>query len=115
MSRSVPLLPPILGWALESALDAARASVRDTAGEFVRWSVDRALPDGGQRTARRNAWVAMGVEARHARDRREAEAALSRAVRRASALAVHPSQGDRAALAGDGAAGPGATEARYSV
>ncbi|MDQ1677007.1 MAG: hypothetical protein QOC93_2151 [Actinomycetota bacterium] len=115
MNRPVPVLPPLLGWAVESAFDTARASARDAAGELVRWSVDRILPDGGQRTARRNAWAAMGVEARHARDRREAEAALHRAARRAAALAVHPSQGTRAALP-DGADGTrGATEVRYSV
>jgi hypothetical protein len=115
MKPSVPLLPPLLGWAVESALDTARASARDSAAEFVRWSADRLLPDGGQRTARRNAWVAMGVEARHARDRREAEAALDLATRRASARAVHPSQGARAVLVADDATGPGATEARFSV
>jgi hypothetical protein len=116
MRPSVPLLPPLLGWVVESALDSARTSARDTAGEFVRWSVDRLMPGGGQRTARRNAWVAMGVEARHSRDRREAEAALHRATRRAAGLAVHPSQGGRAALAAeDAAAAPGATGVVFSV
>ena len=116
MRPSVPLLPPLLGWAVESALDSARTSARDSAGEFVRWSVDRLLPDGGQRTARRNAWVAMGVEARHSRDRREAEADLHRAGRRAAGLAAHPSQGARAARgAEDAAAAPGATGVVFSV
>jgi hypothetical protein len=115
MRPSVPVLPPLLGWAVESALEAARSSARDTASGFLRWSVDRILPDGGQGTARRNAWVAMGIEARHARDRREAEAALHRATRRAAALAVHPSQGTRAVRAAEEPAGPGATEARFSV
>ena len=35
------------------------------------------LPEGGQRTARQNAWVAVGENARRARDRREADAALA--------------------------------------
>jgi hypothetical protein len=69
------------------------APLLDSAVTFARWSVDRVLPDGGQRTARQNAWIAMGTEARRARDRREGEAALARAVSRAAALAVHPSQG----------------------
>jgi hypothetical protein len=30
------------------------------------------LPEGGQRTARRNAWAAMSEDVRRARDRREA-------------------------------------------
>jgi hypothetical protein len=84
-----PLFPPAFGAAVDNAVGAAR----HTAGEFVRWSVEAVLPDGGQRTARQNAWIAMGEEARHARDRREAEAALSWAVMRSTALAAHPAQG----------------------
>jgi hypothetical protein len=106
MRPSVPLLSPLLG----SAIDTARASARDAAGEFVRWSVDRILPDGGQRTSRRNAWAAMGAEARHARDRREAEAAL----RRAAARAAHPARGPRAPRAAEDVA-PGAAGAVFSV
>jgi hypothetical protein len=75
-----------------SPVHAAVETAMTVATDFARWSVAQFLPDGGQRTARRNAWVAMGVEARHARDRREAEAALARAVRRSTALAAHPSQ-----------------------
>ena len=41
-----------------------------------------ALPDGGQRTARRNAWSAMSDDASRARERRAAEAALAAAARR---------------------------------
>jgi hypothetical protein len=111
MRPSVPLFPPLLGSAVESAIDTARASARDTAGEFVRWSVDRLLPGGGQRTARRNAWAAMGAEARHARDRREGEAAL----RRAAALAVHPSQGTARAARTTEDAAPGTAEAVSTV
>ena len=43
----------------------------------------RALPDGGQRTARRNAWAAMSEDAARARARRDARAALTAAARRA--------------------------------
>ena len=35
------------------------------------------LPEGGQRTARRNAWAAMSENARRARDRREAATAVA--------------------------------------
>ena len=38
-----------------------------------------ALPGGGQRTARRNAWAAMSADAVRARGRREADAAMARA------------------------------------
>ena len=34
------------------------------------------LPEGGQRTARRNAWAAMSEDSRRARDRYEAAAAF---------------------------------------
>lgn len=36
-----------------------------------------ALPHGGQRVARRNAWASMSADAAMARARREAEAALA--------------------------------------
>ena len=39
-----------------------------------------ALPHGGQRVARQNAWAATSAEAAWARSRREAELALQRAV-----------------------------------
>ena len=42
-----------------------------------------ALPGGGQRTARQNAWAGMSVDASRSRARREAEAALEVAVRNA--------------------------------
>ncbi|MFB9318395.1 hypothetical protein [Cryptosporangium minutisporangium] len=35
------------------------------------------LPEGGQRTARRNAWAAMSEDNRRARDRREAATAFA--------------------------------------
>ena len=92
MTRPVPRIPTGLGSAVESAFGVAR----HTAGGWVRRSVESVLPDGGQRTARRNAWVAMGVEARLARDRREASAALATATLRYAALAAHPAQGVRA-------------------
>lgn len=42
-----------------------------------------ALPGGGQRTARRNAWAGMSADAARARARREAAEALALAVQRA--------------------------------
>jgi hypothetical protein len=89
MTRSVSLFPPVFGRAVESALGAAYSS----AGGFVRWSVEQVLVDGGQATARRNAWIAMGREARLARDRREADEAMALAVLRAAAMAAHPAGG----------------------
>jgi len=35
------------------------------------------LPEGGQRTARRNAWAAMSEDVRRSRDRREAAGAFN--------------------------------------
>ena len=43
------------------------------------------LPHGGQRDARRNAWASMSADAQLARQRREADAAMDRAVLRARA------------------------------
>jgi hypothetical protein len=40
------------------------------------------LPHGGQRSARRNAWSAMSADAAFARNRRDAEHAISAAVAR---------------------------------
>ena len=42
-----------------------------------------ALPGGGQRTARRNAWSGMSADASRSRARRDAEASLEVAVRTA--------------------------------
>jgi hypothetical protein len=39
-----------------------------------------ALPHGGQRSARRNAWASMSTDAARARGRREADVAMDRAV-----------------------------------
>ena len=39
-----------------------------------------ALPHGGQRVARRNAWASMSAESAWARSRREAELAMQRAL-----------------------------------
>lgn len=41
-----------------------------------------ALPTGGQRTARRNAWAGMSADAERARALREAQAAMAAAVAR---------------------------------
>ena len=43
------------------------------------------LPHGGQRSARQNAWASMSSDASWARNRREADAAMDRALLRASA------------------------------
>jgi hypothetical protein len=45
-------------------------------------AVARLFPEGGQRTARRNAWAAMSSNATLARDRREADAAIAAAMSR---------------------------------
>jgi hypothetical protein len=49
------------------------------------------LPHGGQRSARRNAWSAMSADAAFARNRREAEHAMSAAVARAIRPSVRTS------------------------
>jgi hypothetical protein len=43
------------------------------------------LPHGGQRSARQNAWASMSSDASRARNRREADAAMDRALMRARA------------------------------
>lgn len=45
-----------------------------------------AIPHGGQRTARRNAWASMSTDASRARGRREADAAFAQSAFRAQAL-----------------------------
>ena len=45
--------------------------------ELMMMAISRIFPEGGQRTARRNAWAAMSTNATLARDRREADAALA--------------------------------------
>lgn len=42
-----------------------------------------AFPDGGQRSARRNAWAGMSADAARSRARAEAEEAMQEAVARA--------------------------------
>lgn len=46
-------------------------------GDVLLWSIGRLMPHGGQRTARRNAWLAMSEGAARARQRKEAETALT--------------------------------------
>ena len=46
-----------------------------------------ALPHGGQRLARRNAWAGMSADAAVGRARREANQAMDRALDRAAGLA----------------------------
>ena len=45
-----------------------------------------ALPHGGQRTARRNAWASMSTDAARARGRRDADAAMAQSAFRARSL-----------------------------
>ncbi len=47
-----------------------------------------ALPHGGQRLARRNAWAAQGADAVRGRARREADAAVALAVARSHSRAA---------------------------
>jgi hypothetical protein len=47
-----------------------------------------ALPHGGQRVARRNAWASMSAESAWARSRRVAELAMQRALTTSGANAV---------------------------
>ncbi len=51
--------------------------------QMVLTALGRLFPEGGQATARRNAWAAMSSNASHARDRREADAAITAALSRA--------------------------------
>ncbi|MBV9485012.1 MAG: hypothetical protein JO246_03050 [Frankiaceae bacterium] len=48
--------------------------------EMLRSLVEAVVPDVGLRTARRNAWAAMAADAKRARARVEAAAAVSAAV-----------------------------------
>jgi len=48
------------------------------------------FPEGGQRTARRNAWAEMSTNASHARDRREADAAVTAALTRTNVRVAAP-------------------------
>jgi hypothetical protein len=49
------------------------------------------IPHGGQRSARTNAWASMAEDSTRARGRREADAAMSRAV----AMSLHPAASAR--------------------
>jgi hypothetical protein len=46
------------------------------------------LPAGGQQAARRNAWAGMSADSARSRARREADAAMSAAVRRTARVAA---------------------------
>jgi hypothetical protein len=59
--------------------------------QLVLTTLDRLFPEGGQRTARRNAWAAMSSNATRARDRREADAAVAAALGRGPGLGKGPS------------------------
>jgi hypothetical protein len=63
MSALVPVL-------LSTVSDVAR-SVGDASVVAVEQSIRLVLPQGGQGTARRNAWIAMGENAVRARERYE--------------------------------------------
>jgi hypothetical protein len=51
---------------------------------MVLTALSRLFPEGGQRTARRNAWAAMSSNASRARDRREADLAIAAALNRSN-------------------------------
>jgi hypothetical protein len=51
--------------------------VRTTATIAVRSALVHLMPEGGQRTARRNAWMAMSRHATSADELRQAEAAVA--------------------------------------
>ena len=63
------------------------ATIRRTS-RTVEGLVLLALPHGGQQAARRNAWASMAADSARARARREADAAMSRAVTAAGRTAV---------------------------
>jgi hypothetical protein len=57
---------------------------------MVLTALSHLFPEGGQRTARRNAWAAMSSNASHARDRREADAAVTAALTRTNVRVSAP-------------------------
>jgi hypothetical protein len=59
-------------------------------------AISRIFPEGGQATARRNAWAAMSSNATLARDRREADAALAAAVAHFEPAVLTPTAARRA-------------------
>jgi hypothetical protein len=59
--------------------------------QLMLMAVSRLFPEGGQRTARRNAWAAMSTNATLARDRREADAAIAAAMSRPEPTTFTPS------------------------
>ncbi|MDQ1655062.1 MAG: hypothetical protein QOD41_145 [Cryptosporangiaceae bacterium] len=59
-------------------------------------AITRIFPEGGQATARRNAWAAMSSNATLARDRREADAALAAAVAHFEPTGLTPAAARRA-------------------
>jgi hypothetical protein len=54
---------------------------------LTRWVALTVWRDGGQRTARRNAWAAMASDTQRARQRAEVEAALRRLGEKPAAVA----------------------------
>jgi nanoRNase/pAp phosphatase (c-di-AMP/oligoRNAs hydrolase) len=59
-------------------------------------ALSRLFPEGGQGTARRNAWAAMSSNATRARDRREADAAITAALARFDGSGHPPAAARRA-------------------
>jgi len=51
---------------------------------MVLTALSRLFPEGGQGTARRNAWAEMSSNASRARDRREADLAIAAALNRSN-------------------------------
>jgi hypothetical protein len=58
-------------------------------------ALSRLFPEGGQRTARRNAWAEMSSNASRARDRREADIAIAAALGRTGSLNQTPTAARR--------------------
>ena len=56
---------------------------------ITRWVVLNIWRDGGQRGARRNAWVGMAADTARSRERAEVEAALVRLAEQAGPVAHH--------------------------
>jgi hypothetical protein len=62
---------------------------------MVLTALSRLFPEGGQRTARRNAWAEMSTNASRARDRREADMAIAAALNRTGVHTQTPTSARR--------------------
>ncbi len=80
MTPSSPSSPPRAAGTRVRAAPYAPLVRFAQAARHLAWA---ALPDGGQRVARRNAWAGMSADAARSRAQREADEALAAAARRA--------------------------------